>query len=103
MVPSRALRFFPTPETGATQVNDVKSAHKVWTKEGTVYTAHEVTVGLTGNGMTEVEGISEGTEVVTGATSTVRENGMMERMPGMGGGGAPGGGGPGGGGPGGPM
>jgi len=107
LVPSRALRFFPTPETGATQINDVKSPHKVWTKEGTVYTAHEVTVGLTGNSMTEVEGISEGTEVVTAATSTTRENSMMERMPGMGGGapggGGPGGGGPGGGGPGGPM
>ena len=103
MVPSRALRFFPTPETGATQVNDVKSAHKVWTKEGTVYTAHEVTVGLTGNGMTEVEGISEGTEVVTSATSTTRENSLS----GMGFGDAPRGGGPGsgpgGGGPGGPM
>ena len=102
LVPSRALRFFPTPEIGATQINDVNAPQKVWTKEGNVYTAHAVTVGLTGNSMTEVEGISEGTEVVTGATSTTRENSMMNRMPGMGGG-APGGGGPGGGGPGGPM
>ena len=81
--------------------NDVNAPNKVWTKEGNVYTAHAVTVGITGNSMTEVEGISEGTEVVTGATSTTRENGMMNRMPGMGG--APGGGAPGGGGPGGPM
>jgi HlyD family secretion protein len=108
VVPSRALRFVPTPEIGATQINDVNAPNKVWTKEGNVYTAHAVTVGLTGNSMTEVEGISEGTMVVTGATSTFRENGMMNNMPGMGGGapgggGGPGGGGPGGGGPGGPM
>ena len=106
VVPSRALRFVPTPEIGATQINDVDAPNKVWTKEGNVYTAHAVTVGLTGNSMTEVEGISEGTMVVTGATSTFRENGMLNNMPGMGGGapgGGPGGGGPGGGGPGGPM
>ena len=95
VVPSRALRFTPTPEMGATQINDIPAPQKVWTKEGNVYTAHAVTVGLTGNGMTEVEGISEGTEVVVDATSTTRENGMMMRM-----GGGPGG--PGGG-PGGPM
>lgn len=105
LVPSRALRFFPTPAIGATQINDVDAPQKVWTKEGNVYTAHAVTVGLTGNSMTEVTGVTEGMEVVTDATSTTRENGMMERMPGMGGGtgGGPGGGGPGGGGPGGPM
>ena len=101
LVPSRALRFFPTPAIGATQINDVDAPQKVWTKEGNVYTAHAVTVGLTGNSMTEVEGVTEGMQVVTDATSTERANGMMERMPGMGGG--PGGGGPGGGGPGGPM
>ena len=106
LVPSRALRFFPTPAIGATQINDVDAPQKVWTKEGNVYTAHAVTVGLTGNSMTEVEGVTEGMQVVTDATSTERANGMMERMPGMGGGpggGGPGGGGPGGGGPGGPM
>ena len=101
LVPSRALRFTPTQAIGATQINDVDAPQKVWTKEGNVYTAHAVTVGLTGNSMTEVTGVTEGMEVVTDATSTFRENGMMERMPGMGGG--PGGGGPGGGGPGGPM
>lgn len=95
VVPSRALRFTPTPAMGATQINNVDAPQKVWTKEGTVYTAHAVKVGLTGNSMTEVEGISEGTEVVVDATSTTRENGMMNRM-----GGGPGG--PGGG-PGGPM
>ena len=92
VVPSRALRFTPTPEIGATQINDVNAPQKVWTKEGNVYTAHAVTAGLSGNGVTEVSGIDEGVEVVTEATSTVRENGMMVRM---------GGGGPGG--PGGPM
>ena len=95
VVPSRALRFTPTSEMGATQINDVDAPQKVWTKEGTVYTAHAVTAGMTGNGMTEVSGIEEGTEVVTEATSTFRENGMMNRM-----GGGPGG--PGGG-PGGPF
>ena len=75
---------------GATQINDVDSPQKVWTKEGTVYTAHAVKAGLTGNNVTEVEGISEGTEVVVDATSTFRENGMMNRM-GPGGGPGPGG------------
>ncbi|MBR4379713.1 MAG: efflux RND transporter periplasmic adaptor subunit [Bacteroidaceae bacterium] len=90
VVPSRALRFKPTPEMGATQINDVDAPQKVWTKEGTVYTAHAVKAGLTGNNVTEVEGISEGTEVVVDATSTFRENGMMNRM-GPGGGPGPGG------------
>ena len=101
LVPSRALRFTPTPAIGATQINDVDAPHKVWTKEGNVYTAHAVTVGLTGNSMTEVSGIDEGMEVVTDATSTERVNSMMERMSNGPGGGSPGGGGPGGGGPGG--
>ncbi len=101
LVPSRALRFTPTPAIGATQINDVDAPHKVWTKEGNVYTAHAVTVGLTGNSMTEVSGIAEGMEVVTDATSTERVNSMMERMSNGPGGGSPGGGGPGGGGPGG--
>ena len=99
LVPSRALRFTPTPAIGATQINDVDAPHKVWTKEGNVYTAHAVTVGLTGNSMTEVSGIDEGMEVVTDATSTERVNSMMERMSNGPGGGSPGGGGPGGGGP----
>ena len=93
VVPSRALRFTPTPEIGATQINDVNAPQKVWTKEGTVYTAHAVTAGLSGNGVTEVTGVSEGLEVVTEATSMVRQNSTMM----MGGGGGPGGG------PGGPM
>ena len=102
LVPSRALRFTPTQAIGATQINDVDAPQKVWTKEGNVYTAHAVTVGLTGNSMTEVTGVTGGMEVVTDATSTERVNSMMERM-GNGPGGGPGGGGPGGGGPGGPF
>ena len=94
VVPSRALRFTPTPEIGATQINDVDAPQKVWTKEGNVYTAHAVTTGMSGNGMTEVTGVTEGMEVVTEAMATTRENSI---------GFGPGGGGPRGGGPGGPF
>ncbi len=77
VVPSRALRFTPTKANApGTIINDVDAPQKVWTKEGNVLTAHAVTVGLSGNSVTEISGLDEGTEVVTDAMSTVRENSM---------------------------
>ncbi len=89
VVPSRALRFTPNPSNAKGYVvNNVDAPQKVWTLQGNVFTAHPVTVGLSGNNVTEITGIDEGTEVVVEAQQVQPE--MMF-------------GGPRGGGPGGPM
>lgn len=86
VVPSRALRFTPTPElTGNAVINDVDALHKVWTKEGNTFTAHAVQTGLSANSLTEVSGISEGTEIVVEATVSKPEearNSFMGPPPG---------------------
>lgn len=90
-VPARALRF--TPERALIGekdvVNDCEAAHKVWTREGTTFTAHPVEVGISNGINTEIlSDIAEGTHVITEAT--------IGTMPGRGGmpqtGGAPEGG-----------
>ena len=89
VVPSRALRFTPNPSNAKGYVvNNIDAPQKVWTLQGNVFTAHAVTAGLTGNQMTEISGIDEGTEVVVEAQQ------VQPDMPF---------GGPRGGGPGGPM
>ena len=91
VVPSRALRFTPSPSNAKGYVvNNIDAPQKVWTLQGNVFTAHAVTTGLSGNQMTEVNGIDEGTEVVVEAQQ------IQQDMPF----GGPRGGGPG---PGGPM
>ena len=91
VVPSRALRFTPNPSNAKGYVvNNIDAPQKVWTLQGNVFTAHAVTTGLSGNQMTEVNGIDEGTEVVVEAQQ------IQQDMPF----GGPRGGGPG---PGGPM
>lgn len=91
VVPSRALRFTPNPSNAKGYVvNNIDAPQKVWTLQGNVFTAHAVTTGLSGNQMTEVNGIDEGVEVV------VETQQVQQEMPF----GGPRGGGPG---PGGPM
>ena len=91
VVPSRALRFTPNPSNAKGYVvNNIDAPQKVWTLQGNVFTAHAVTTGLSGNQMTEVNGIDEGIEVVVEAQQ------VQQEMPF----GGPRGGGPG---PGGPM
>ena len=66
-VPSKALRFTPNEALlqKGQQINDCEGDHKVWTKEGETFKAHQVETGITNGMLTEiVSGISEGTEVL---------------------------------------
>ncbi|WP_286151066.1 efflux RND transporter periplasmic adaptor subunit [Bacteroides acidifaciens] len=70
-VPNKALRFVPEkPLIGANDiVKDCKGEHKLWTREGTTFTAHPVKIGISNGISTEiVSGITEGTKVVSEAT-----------------------------------
>lgn len=50
-------------------VKDCEGEHKLWTREGTTFTAHPVEVGISNGISTEIiSGIPEGTKVVTEAT-----------------------------------
>ncbi len=72
-VPSKALRFSMNKELAGDDavINDCDAAHKVWTKQGNVFTAHAVEIGLNNGATTEiVSGIAEGTEVITAMNVT---------------------------------
>lgn len=68
-VPAKALRFTPNKEiAGGREIKDCAGTPKVWTLENNVFTAHPVKTGLSDGSKTEIiEGISEGTAVVTEA------------------------------------
>ena len=88
-VPAKALRFTPVGplmEKGSI-INDCDAASKVWTREGNVFTAHAVEIGLSDGIYTEITGgLAEGTEVVTEAriVDSKKENAKagMSFMPG---------------------
>ena len=68
-------------------INDCDAASKVWTREGNVFTAHAVEIGLSDGIYTEITGgLAEGTEVVTEAriVDSKKENAKagMSFMPG---------------------
>ena len=70
-VPNKALRFTPEkPLIGKNDiVKDCEGEHKLWTREGTTFTAHPVEVGISNGISTEIiSGIPEGIKVVTEAT-----------------------------------
>ena len=70
-VPSRALRFTPEkPLIGKGDiVKDCEGKHKLWTREGNIFTAHPVQTGISNGINTEItEGIAEGTVIITEAT-----------------------------------
>lgn len=70
-VPSRALRFVPeVPLISENDiVNNCQAEHKVWTREGNVFTAHPVEIGISNGVNTEITGgLAEGTVIVTEAT-----------------------------------
>lgn len=67
-VPAKALRFVPigTLVGKNAVIDDCEGSHKVWTREGNVFTAHPVSIGLTDGLRTEITGgLEEGTEVIT--------------------------------------
>lgn len=68
-VPAKALRFTPNKEiAGGREIKDCAGTPKVWTLENNVFTAHPVKTGLSDGSKTEIiEGIGEGTAVVTEA------------------------------------
>jgi HlyD family secretion protein len=67
IVPAKALRFMPSEailQEGET-ISDVNALHKLWTKDGNTFKAHQVEVGPSNGMFTEiVSGISAGTEVL---------------------------------------
>lgn len=69
-VPSKALRFNPEAPlvTENDVVNDCEGEHKLWTRQGNVFTAHPVKIGISNGIRTEIlDGIAEGTDVVSEA------------------------------------
>lgn len=85
-VPTRALRFTPDPLIVGEKaiIRDIEAKHKVWTREGNTFTAHEVETGINGGNLTELlGGIAEGTEVVVEAS--MKGTNDMANMPGAGG------------------
>ncbi len=67
-VPAKALRFTPTPELVGNEavINDCDAEHKVWSRQGNIFTAHAVSIGISNGITTEITGgIDERTEVIT--------------------------------------
>ncbi|CCY93438.1 efflux transporter RND family MFP subunit [Bacteroides sp. CAG:1076] len=69
VVPSKALRFSPNKEiAGGRSIKNCQGEHKVWTLENNTFVAHPVKTGISDGTHTEIlEGISEGTNIVTEA------------------------------------
>lgn len=67
VVPNKALRFTPEKSlVGKKTITDCDAPHKVWTMDNNGFTAHPVKIGLSDGSHTEIlEGISEGTSIVT--------------------------------------
>lgn len=79
-VPSKALRFSPTPETvGNTKIADCNGKNKVWTLDNNTLKAHNVQTGMSDGNNTEIlEGIGNGAVIVTEIKEVV-ENGQEEK------------------------
>ena len=66
---AKALRFIPNDALlqEGQQIEDCEAEHKVWTKEGNIFKAHKVEIGITNGMLTEItSGINEGAEVLVG-------------------------------------
>jgi HlyD family secretion protein len=67
-VPTKALRFNPTPETVGKEwkIADCNSKNKLWTIEGKTLKAHAVKTGMTDGSQTEIlGGIEKGTTIIS--------------------------------------
>ena len=86
-VPSKALRFTPTPELVGKDVRiiDCTGKNKLWTREGKTFKAHAVTLGITNGTRTEITGgIALGTEIVVDTKAEASpdlENTATEKSP----------------------
>lgn len=66
-------------------VKDCEGEHKVWTREGTTFTAHPVEIGISNGISTEIiSGVAEGTKVITEATIGAMPGESMDGEPGQG-------------------
>ncbi len=66
-------------------MKDCEGEHKVWTREGTTFTAHPVKIGISNGISTEIiSGVAEGTKVVTEATIGAMPDENMNRETGSG-------------------
>lgn len=75
-VPTKALRFTPTKDLmKGIKIVDCKGKNKVWTKEGNVFKAHAVQIGMSDGTHTEIlSGISRGQVVVTDAKAAMEQD-----------------------------
>lgn len=91
-VPSKALRFTPEAALIGKEdvVKDCEGQHKVWIREGNVFTAYPVQIGITNGTRTEItSSITEGMTIVTEATigttpgekAAPEANGEQEKSP----------------------
>lgn len=65
-------------------VKDCEGEHKVWTREGTTFTAHPVEIGISNGISTEIiSGVAEGTKVITEATIGAMPGESMDGEPGQ--------------------
>ena len=70
-IPNKALRFVPEQPLICKEdiVKDAQGTHKVWTRERNTFTAHPVEIGISNGISTEIiNGITEGTKIITEAT-----------------------------------
>ncbi len=67
VVPSKALRFTPTPELMQKdeEIVDCEGKDKLWIREGKQFKAIPVNTGISNGNVTEVSGVKAGTEVIT--------------------------------------
>ena len=82
-VPSKALRFMPNEAflKKGESIEDCQAPHKLWTKEGNVFKAHQVEVGTTNGVLTEiVSGIAPGTEGIADMNVSGGEMAMPEQQ-----------------------
>ncbi len=85
-VPSKALRFTPTPETvGDKKIEDIQGKNKVWVLEGNTLKARAIQVGMSDGLHTEiVNGIAKGADVITELkviTEEAQDESESERSP----------------------
>lgn len=75
-VPTKALRFTPTQDLmKGIKIVDCNGKNKVWTKEGNVFKAHAVQIGMSDGTHTEIlGGISRGQMVVIDAKATIAQD-----------------------------
>ena len=81
VVPSKALRFVPSPELlqDDEKIVDCEGESKLWVRDGKDFKAIAVTTGISNGNVTEVSGVSAGTEVITEFSVVAAEEGGKQQ------------------------